>query len=129
MSFEVVVRPAGIVAVLKEKPNQQPIATQDDEAYIEWGRGSLNLSDRSTAGDTDFNWEEQFPDIPQIPDPATPEGQQTPTFVFNEVARQTHVVRITQDGKPENYVDVEVIDAIAFNGPAGVYVYRFTNKQ
>lgn len=121
MSFEVVVRPAGIVAVLKEKPNQQPIATQDDEAYIEWGRGSLNLVDQSTAGDITFNWEDQFPE--------TPEDPQTPTFVFDEVARQTHVVRITQDGKPENYVDVEVIDAIAFNGPSGVYVYRFSNQQ
>ena len=122
MSFEAVVRPASGVAVLKEKPDGQRIATQDDEAYIAWGRGSLNLVERSQSFSTgtgnDFNWEEQFPEM----DPPV-----EPTFLFDEVARMTHVVRITQAGTPENYVDVDVIDAIAFKGPGGTYIYRFTN--
>lgn len=125
MSLEVIVRPAGIVAVLKEKGATQPIATQDDEAYIEWGRGSLNLVDRTTVtttiGGNTFNWETQFPETPQIPD--------VPTFLYDEVARKTHVVRIMQEGNPENYVEVAVIDAIAFKAPSGVHVYRFTNPQ
>lgn len=38
----------------------------------------------------------------------------------NETSRQTHTVRISQDGHPENFVDVELVDKISFKNPYGL---------
>lgn len=46
----------------------------------------------------------------------------------SEINRQTHVQRITQADNPDNFVDVEVIDKIAFQNAAGVKAtYKYNN--
>lgn len=128
MSLEVVVRSASATNVLK---NQQPlvgIESQDDEAYIEWGSGPLSMAERNQVYDSgSFNGGSfDLPDF-NFDDPPPPE--EVKQFYFDEIQRQTHTVRITNPTDPSQYVDVEVIDQIAFNSVFGIYIYRFKNPM
>jgi hypothetical protein len=128
MTFEILVRPATAVPVLKQGGTPITPTSGDDEAVIEWGRGPLGMVERSatlrstyTSG-PGFDWEDNFPDTP-------PPDEEKPEFVFDEISRKTHVVRVSNPTNPENYVDVSVIDVIAFEGPNGIYIFRFTNEN
>lgn len=144
MSFEIIVRPATVTPVLKPGQTSTEPVIEQEEAYIEWGDGPLGMADRgdsydggynynpdtgewepdpgtSSGSSEDFNWEDNF-DTP--PPPET-----TPKYLFNEIERKVHEVKVAQEGKPENYVMVEVIDAISFDSPFGIYIFTFNNPK
>lgn len=130
MSIEVVVRPATATSILRTQTSSPSTVSQDEEASITWGAGPLGTVERSNAyGTTSYSsgsgsgwdWDSAL-DTPAPP-------PETPQFVFDEIERKTHTVRITDPSNSANYVDVEVIDVIAFNSQFGIYIYRFTNPR
>jgi hypothetical protein len=160
MSFEILVRPAAAVPVLKPGSMIVIPRTEDDEAVLEWGSGPLATAPRTatesgpaTASDggsvnPPFDWQEGLSNIlypgdsgyplqpgddgfglgVEVPPGWTPQ-EGTPEFVLDEKARKTRTVRITSPTDPANHVDVEVIDAIAFESQIGTIVMRFTNSR
>ena len=128
MSFEIVVRPASAVPVLKSGQQPPTVTSEDDEAYIEWGTGSLSLASRTEIYDGDYSITpgDGFGDYPVPPPEPAPEQ---PQLIWDEVRRVTHTVRISQPGKPENYVDVEVIDRMTLFFLGKYYLFRFRNPR
>ena len=128
MSFETIVRPAASVPVLKAQGVAPETPSADAEAVIEWGSGPLGVLSRSAVT---YNTSISYGGGsgggigPQEPPP----DENVPTFYLDEVSRATHTVRITQQDNPDNWVDVEVIDQLTLSGPAGYYVFRFSNPQ
>ena len=55
MSFEIVVRPASAVPVLKPVTPVPSVTSEDDEAWIEWGTGSLSLASRAEIHDGSYD--------------------------------------------------------------------------
>jgi hypothetical protein len=49
------------------------------------------------------------------------------TNVWTETSRITSTVRVTNPDNPTNYVDVERIERVNFNGPSGNVTYVFRN--
>jgi hypothetical protein len=160
MTFEILVRPATAVSVLKPASTAVVPESADDEAVLEWGSGPLATAPRAAteSGPTTgsdggsvnppFDWQEGLSNILYPGDPGyplqpgddgfglgvevppgwtPPEG--TPEFVLDEKARKSRTVRITSQTDPANHVDVEVIDAIAFESRIGTIVLRFTNSR
>lgn len=130
MSFEIVVRPASAVPVLKNSQQPPAVESADDEAYIGWGTGSLTLATRNEVYDGFYGSGggigDDFGDYPVPPPEPDPEE---PQLIWDEVSRVTHTVRITQSGKPENYVDVEVIDQMTFFFLGKYHLFRFKNPR
>lgn len=160
MSFELLVRPAACVPVLKTPSTLAAHATQDGEAAIEWGSGPLATAAREATvsgpytGDDGnsvnppFDWQEGLSDILYPGDPGYPfspgdpnyglgvvippdwsPDEETPTYVLDEKERKSHTIRITSAANPSDYVDVEVIDTVAFDSPFGTIVLRFNNPK
>lgn len=126
MSFEILVRPAIPTPFLNTETKEVVTPSADTEAFIEWG-GPPTAASQMVPRTITYKTVRYSSSSGGFGDP--PEPPEKPIFRWNEVQRQSHSVRITQAGKPENYVDVEVVDAIAFDTGSAYVVLTFTNPK
>ena len=115
MSIEIVVRPASAVPVLKNQSVKPAIASEDNEAVIEWGNGPLGVAERTSVYDSY--------------DGGGGGGGSGPSnmHILDETNRRTHVVRVYNPNNQNIWVDVEVIDSLEMVGMSGIYMWNFSN--
>lgn len=132
-SFETVDRKPKLVLIIT-----RPTEVDLGDAYVEWGAAShfAALSKISTIRDpivkppyagfkvTKFGSggddEDDNPDDPNEPEVEVSQ--------WTETGRETHVIVISNPEDPEQYVIVEVVDAIMFSGPNGeLQQFNFRN--
>jgi hypothetical protein len=125
-AVETIVRPfetlQGWPATRRAPPEQD-----QGEAYIEWSAkmpaSVMSLDALIGNGGTIAEMEYESPDSETSEDPLENDFQE-----YSESGRVVQVVRVTNPEDPSNYVDVERIDRIFFNGPAGKVLVRYNNR-
>lgn len=112
LRYEFLVRPAVLGPVRSPATLPQirrpPGAT--GEAVHRWGRAAGFDFSAPSQPTTQVN----FDDLPDIDEPDA-DG-----LIFTETDREVEVVRITQEGNAQNWVDVERIKRISFRGEDGI---------
>jgi hypothetical protein len=91
---------------------------EEAEAAIQWGAASRWTIKDNVAPEqpsrTGVNIIDDDPDPPEdVPDPVS-------ELVYTEQWREVHVVRVSNPEDAEQFVDVEVIDRIAYLGPDNI---------